>query len=143
MISNPSVYGKSVSSLDIFSTIAAVAKAGLPTDRRFDGVNLFPFLSNDSSAPHELLFWRSGYSKAVCKGDWKLYVNEKDGRKYLFNLIDDIGEKRDLSKTHADKLNELMKALEQWEKTQTVKPAWPSASDVSIDVDGEVFHFPT
>ena len=142
MISTPSVYEKSVSSLDIFSTIAALAKADLPTDRSFDGVNLFPFLSNSTSAPHELLFWRSGYSKAVCKGDWKLYVNEKDGRNYLFNLNDDIAEKRDLSKTRPDKLNELMKVLEQWEKTQTVKPAWPSASDVSIDVDGVIFHFP-
>ena len=143
MISNPSVYDKSVSSLDIFATIAAVSQTSLPTDRSFDGVNLFPFLSNPTNTPHELLCWRSGYSKAVCKGDWKLYVNEKDKRKLLFNLKTDIEERHNLSASNPEKLSELLKDLEQWEKTQAIKPAWPSASDVRIDVDGEIFRFPT
>src|SRR5205085_5058147 len=52
------VYDKPVSSLDIFSTIAAATNTPLPADRRYDGVNLFTYLTNNTAAPHETLYWR-------------------------------------------------------------------------------------
>ena len=135
------VYDKSVSSLDIFSTIAAFTGTGVPAERKYDGVNLLPFLSNNQ-APHDIFYWRNGYSKAVLKQNWKLYVNEKDGKRFLFNLDTDRSEKNDLSATEPEKVKELLLDLELWEKNETVKPAWPSAADISIDVDGESFYFP-
>jgi hypothetical protein len=41
------------------------------------------------------------------------------------------------------KVNELMQELENWEKTQTVKPSWPSFADLLIEVDGEEYYFPS
>jgi arylsulfatase A-like enzyme len=142
-ISTPQVYDKPVSSLDIFATIAALANANLPADRPYDGVNLLPFLHNDTAYPHRILYWRSGYSKAIIKENWKLYTNLKNKKELLFDLSNDIEEKNDLSARHDDKVRELKRLLDQWEKSQTIKPDWPSAADVLIDVGGEEFYFPS
>jgi arylsulfatase A-like enzyme len=137
------VFRNPVSSLDIFATVAAVTNTPLPSDRVYDGVNLMPFLTKDEGYPHSVFYWRSGYSKAICKENWKLYINEKNKKKFLFNLETDIEEKHDLSSGMPEKVDELMHELDLWEKTQTVKPSWPSAADVLIEIDGEEYYFPT
>jgi arylsulfatase A-like enzyme len=135
-------YTKPVSSLDIYRTIAAVSDAELAADRIYDGVNLLPYLANDSLLPHRDFFWRNGYSKAFRRGDWKLYVNEKNKITYLFNITEDREEKNDLSAKRPDKLKELREALKDWEKKNTVTPLWPSAADVRIEVNGKWYRFP-
>ena len=138
------VYEKPVSSLDIFATVAFVANLQPPpADRPYDGVNLIPFLTSGDGIPHDIFYWRSGYSRAICKANWKLYINGKSKKKFLFDLSKDIEEKKDLSARYPGKVAELMHALLAWEKTQTVDPAWPSAADLLIDVDGEGFYFPS
>ena len=136
-------YNKPVSSLDIYSTIAAVSSAALDADRIYDGVNLLPYLTNDSLVPHRDFFWRNGYSKAFRRGDWKLYVNEKNKISFLFNIAEDREEKNDLSARRPDKLKELRDALKAWEKKNTVPPLWPSAADVLIEVKGKWYRFPS
>ncbi len=142
-IRGSSVFKNPVSSLDIFATVAAVTKAPLPIDRVYDGVNLIPFIANGEGYPHSVFYWRSGYSKAICKGKWKLYINEKNKKKFLFNLETDIEEKNDLSSGMPQKVDELIHDLTIWEQTQTVKPSWPSSADVLIEVDGEEYYFPS
>ena len=137
------VFKNPVSSLDIFATIAAVTKAPLPSDRIYDGVNLIPFIANGDGYPHLVFYWRSGYSKAIYKGNWKLYINEKSKKKFLFNLETDIEEKNDLSSGMPQKVDELIHDLTIWEQMQTVKPSWPSSADVLIEVDGEEYFFPS
>jgi len=143
LVNSYSAYNKPVSSLDIFATVMALANAPLPADRVYDGINLIPFLTNNNGFPHDVFYWRSGYSKAICKGNWKLYINQKSKKKFLFDVFNDIGEKNDLSSRYPEKVNELMNDLENWEKTQTVKPAWPSAADLLLAVDGEEYYFPS
>ncbi len=135
-------YTGAVSSLDIFSTIAAVSGASLP-DKIYDGVNLLPYLDSNTGIPHDTFFWRSGYSKAFRKGEWKLYVNEKNKATYLFNIATDREEKYDRSRTEPAKLKELMDDLKQWELKNTIDPLWPSAADVLINVNGRWFRFPS
>jgi arylsulfatase A-like enzyme len=142
-LSKSTVYDKPVSSLDIFATIAAATHTPLPADRPYDGVDLLPYLTADTGSPHTRFYWRSGYSRALCDSNWKLYVNEKDHQTLLFDLNTDSEEFHDLSLTRPEKLKQLLRLLENWEKTQTVKPAWPSASDVIIDVRGQKVHFPS
>jgi len=138
-----SVYPYPVSSLDIFSTIAAASGAELPNDRVFDGVNLLPFLDDRSKRPHEFFYWRSGYSKAIRKGDWKLYINEKNRITYLYNLTEDPEETKDRSGEFPARVNELRKALTEWEKKNAIDPKWPSTADVLIDVRGKQYRFPS
>lgn len=143
VLSAAAVYDEPVSALDIFTTIAAASNSPLPANRVFDGINLVPFLQkNVDTMPHPVLYWRSGYSKAVRKGNWKLYVNEKNKKTFLFDLSSDKEELHDLSGAQPGKLNELLDDLKHWEKTQTIKPAWKSAASVLIDVNGEWFYFP-
>ncbi len=137
------IYNHPVSSLDIFSTIAAVSGAVLDTGRIYDGVNLLPYLDNDPALPHLDFFWRSGYSKAFRRGDWKLYMNEKNKITYLFNIAEDREEMHDLSGKRPDKLKELKDALNDWEKKNAVPPLWPSAADVLIEVNGKWYRFPS
>ena len=137
------VFTKPVSSMDIYATIAAASNTSLPTDREYDGVNLIPYCKAEAGLPHDLFFWRSGYSKGCRKGDWKLYVNEKSKLLYLFNIAIDKEEKIDLSVQQPAKLKELQEELRQWEKKTTIKPLWPSAADVIIDVRGKKVRFPS
>jgi arylsulfatase A-like enzyme len=138
------LFDKPVSTLDIFSTIAAFALAPLPTNRVYDGVNLLPFVQHKTdSLPHGEFYWRNGYSKAIRKADWKLYVNTKNHKTFLFNLAADKEELHDLKDQQPAKVQELQHDLQQWEKTQTIKPLWRSAASVLISVDGEYFWFPT
>jgi arylsulfatase A-like enzyme len=137
------VYDHAVSSLDIFSTIAAESGTALPADRVYDGVDLLPFLKKDSIQPHAYFFWRNGYSKAFRKGDWKLYVNEKQKITRLYNMATDREEKHDLAASQPGKLKELKAALKDWEQKNTIPPLWPSAADVLINVNGKWFRFPS
>ncbi|QHT65585.1 sulfatase [Rhodocytophaga rosea] len=135
-------YTLPVSNLDIFPTVAAAAGVKLPTDREYDGVNLLPFLNNQKQgAPHETLYWRSGYSKAIRKGDYKLYINERNGKQLLFNLAKDRSETKDLCAEHPEKVKELLADLKTWEsKLQT--PTWPHRTNSTIEVNGEKYFFP-
>lgn len=142
-IKNGTVYQRPVTSMDIFATIAAASGAIPPTDRIYDGINLLPFLNDEQTNPHEDFYWRSGYSKAIRKGDWKLYVNEKNKVSYLFNLANDREEKIDLSDKFPEKLSELKKDLKDWEEKNTIPPLWPSAADVMIEVRGKHYRFPS
>jgi arylsulfatase A-like enzyme len=140
---NSRVFKNPVSSLDIFATVAAVANTPLPQDRIYDGINLMPCLSGSNECPHSVFYWRSGYSKAICKGNWKLYINEKSKKRFLFDLEHDIGEKNDLSSGMPQKVIELTRELEIWEQKETIKASWPSAADLLIEVDGEEYYFPS
>jgi arylsulfatase A-like enzyme len=64
---------RTVSSLDIFPTAAALAGAPLPADRPYDGVDLMPFLTGRrADVPNPTLYWRAGATFAIRDGKWKL-----------------------------------------------------------------------
>ncbi len=118
------IYRQPVSTLDIFTTIAANIHAPLPQDRSYDGVDLVEKVNKNEQA-HEALFWRSGTSKAVRKGDWKLVISGKSNKFWLYNLASDKSETTDISQKNPEKLAELQAALQEWEKS-LVTPLWPS-----------------
>ncbi len=132
-----------ISNLDILPTVAAAA--GIKSNVKYDGVDLIPYLNNASAGkkPHEVLFWRNGYSKAVRKGDWKLYINERNNKTLLFDLSKDRSEKLDYSAAKPEKVKELKDALDKWEK-EVGKPSWPNLinSNFDVNLDGELYYFP-
>jgi len=115
-------YNNPVVSLDILPTAAAAGGAELPSGRKFDGVNLLPFLTGEKKqTPHETLFWRSGRNHAARKGDWKLVkMGNETG---LYNLASDIGETKDLKREKPDVLKEMQDAYERWD-SQMIDPLW-------------------
>ncbi len=115
------VYEKIVSSLDILPTAVTVA-GGKPAPN-IEGVNLLPYVTGkNTSSPHDRLFWRWIDRYGARVGDWKL-VNNGDGKEKLYNLADDIGERKDLAAAKPDKLKELQAAYKEWD-SRNVAPKW-------------------
>ncbi|MBT6381455.1 MAG: N-acetylgalactosamine-4-sulfatase, partial [Opitutales bacterium] len=111
------VYEKPVSSLDIYATAAASAKAKAP--KNIEGVDLVPYLTGKrSDRPHETLFWRQGGKSGLRHGDLKLV--RMGGRKgvgnskwELYDLSNDLSEEKNLARSNPERLAELVVI---WEK---------------------------
>lgn len=122
-------YDAPVSSLDIFATSLALAGVPVPTDRKFDGVNLVPHLTGEKkSSPRELLFWRAGVGAkhAIRDGNWKL-VRGKNQPAELYDLATDLAETKDLAATQPDVLARLAAKLDAWDK-ELAPPAFLGSS---------------
>jgi arylsulfatase A-like enzyme len=124
--------------LDVLPTALAAAGVKPQPQWRFDGVNLLPFLMGKMSGqPHEALYWRLGQHMAIRKGNWKLVktserplqdvdpaiFNDLSGAE-LYNLADDMGEKKNLAAAHPEKVKKLAAAWQRWNK-ELAKPLWP------------------
>jgi arylsulfatase A-like enzyme len=122
--------------LDVLPTALAAAGVEPKPEWKLDGVNLLPYLTvNLQQVPHEALFWRLFAHMAIRKGPWKL-VKTMDGPllaadtsqpdlsgAQLFNLAEDIGEKRDLAAVHPEKVKELSADWLRW-SGEMAKPLW-------------------
>jgi arylsulfatase A-like enzyme len=130
------VYEKPVVQIDILPTALAAAGEKLPADSRVEGVNILPYLNGDKNdKPHETLYWRFGEQMAIRQGDWKLvrYDPVMDGLKgkatppKLYNLSNDIGEKKDLIKAEPQKAKALQAAWDEW-NASNVPALWANGS---------------
>jgi arylsulfatase A-like enzyme len=117
-------YAKPVCSLDVFATALATAGAPMPNDRKYDSVNLLPYLSGENpGAPHERLFWRSGQQRAVLDGQAKL-VRQGEKPAEFYQLAGDLAETKDLASEKPADAKRLAETLEAWNK-ELVPPAFP------------------
>jgi arylsulfatase A len=109
-----------VGMIDVLPTVAALAGAKPPADRKLDGVDIRPHLfgEKDAKPAHETFYYYRGLRlEAVRHGDWKLHRPPamKADKPKLFDLKDDIGECRDVAADHpavVKKLEGLMAAME-------------------------------
>jgi arylsulfatase A-like enzyme len=101
--------------MDLTASILAAAGARIPPELRLDGMDLFPVLREQSPLVERTLFWRTfgpRPQRAVRSGDWKLVA---DGNRFmLFNVRDDIGERRNLIRERPDVARRLHAALDAW-----------------------------
>jgi arylsulfatase A-like enzyme len=122
-----------VIALDIFATASAAAGVNLPKDRVIDSVDLIPYLKAEvttaphepTTAPHESLFWRFGEQQAIRKGQYKL-LKLRNGEEHLFDLKQDIGEKRDLLGERTEIVADLRAEFAKW-NSQLANPLWGQA----------------
>ena len=128
-------YNEPVIQMDIFPTVLAAAGIDAESKKQLDGVNLLPYLHEETSAsPHEALFWRSLGQMAIRRGNWKLvsYVAKMDEGELLrsdprdemtplrlYDLKRDIGESQDLSKQEPQVAAELLSLWNQWNDRMT------------------------
>lgn len=113
--------------VDWFPTLAELCNVPLP-NRKIDGKSLVEVInSSKASSPHDTFVWQSGGGEspqwAVRQGDWKLLHNPmgdklsdaENGQKlYLFNLKNDVEEKKNESKQHLEIVDALTKKYQQW-----------------------------
>jgi arylsulfatase A len=107
---------------DYYPTLLDLAKVKPPKRQVLDGANLVPLLQRSRPLPRDAIYWHyphyhpggaTPYS-AVREGDWKLIEFFEDNRLELYNLRDDISEKKDLAAMLPDKAGALRKKLQAW-----------------------------
>ncbi len=128
-----------VAHIDLMPTLAAAAGAALPADLTIDGQNLLPAVTGtgDISRPNDAIFWQSGYYRVVRAGDWKLQVDGRQNKVWLFDLAADPTEQNNLADTRTDKLTELQTLLNAHQAT-SVGALYPYTleSPQAIDITG-------
>ncbi len=110
-----------VISMDFYPTILELA--GLPSrpQQHVDGRSLVPLLRG-RPLDRGPLFWHYPHygnqggapAAAVRDGDWKLIEWYEDGSRELFNIRQDIGEKRNRAAEMPQKVRELAATLDAW-----------------------------
>ena len=124
-----------VTSIDFFPTLLDLAKIEIPGGKKLDGTSLWPVMSANSNLEERPLFWhfpiylqayvkegdptqdplfRTRPGSAVRFGDWKLIQYFEYNDIELYNLKEDVGEKRNLAETYPEKRDELLILLENW-----------------------------
>lgn len=111
-----------VVSTDFYPTLLEIA--GLPArpQQHLDGMSLVPLLRGSGVPARDAIFWHYPHygnqggapGGAIRAGDWKLIEWYEDGKHELFNVRDDIGEKRDLAAEHPDRVKDLAARLKAW-----------------------------
>ena len=101
-----------------------VGGEGVLANRPLDGINLLPIITGAQACARRTFCWRIQRSnrqqKAVRRGPWK-YVQDA-AVEMLFNLQDDIGERRDLAYRQPEILADLKAALAAWEAEMDASP---------------------
>jgi arylsulfatase A-like enzyme len=118
-------YQHPVISFDIFATIAANVKGGVPKNS-LDGVNLLPYINGSKQgSPHEYLFWRQYDQKnyAVLHQSGLKEFIFKDSAHFVYNLKMDIGEQRNIADDEKKFLQILEQQRKNWESSM-IPPAF-------------------
>jgi uncharacterized sulfatase len=125
-----------VAHIDVMPTIAAAAGADLPQGVEIDGRSMLDAAMGTGtiSHPNDALFWQSGYYRVVRAGDWKLQVDGRQAKSWLFNLASDPTEKENLAETRPDKMAELQGLLEAHQEN-AVPALYPYSLESAIAID--------
>jgi arylsulfatase A-like enzyme len=111
--------------MDLSATILAAANAQVPSDAKLEGIDLVPLLNAKQTTPRTL-FWRVTTvfnQRAVRDGSWKLIVQPSgraDGpdpeKIWLFDVVNDPGERNDLTAANTAVVRRLRQRIAAWEK---------------------------
>jgi len=124
-----SVCDEPINSVDLYPTLLEIAGAKPDPGYVLDGTSYLNLLTGGTKAERKPLFWHfPGYLGAsantwrttpvgtIRAGDWKLLEFFETGKRELYNLKDDIGEKNDLAAAQPEKVKELHEKMLAWRK---------------------------
>jgi arylsulfatase A-like enzyme len=123
-----------ITGVDIYPTLLSIAGAERP-DQALDGVDLVPLFKREVADLDERpLFWhfpaylqsykvtheqrdplfRTRPCSVIRKGRFKLHEYFEDGGLELYDLVDDIRERKNLADENPEKRDELHRLLKEW-----------------------------
>lgn len=104
--------------MDLTASVLAATGAAVPDSARLEGMNLFPVLRGRRPPVSRTLYWRSTFNgrtqRAVREGNWK-YVRDAN-HDFVFDVVNDPGERRDLTRHRPDLARRLRQKLLAWEQ---------------------------
>jgi len=102
---------------DWLPTLCEVTETELPPNQMLDGKSIWPILTGEQKVPNEKpVYWKIRSHYAVRDGNWKLILNRNTNEVELYNLKNDFRETRDLSEINPEKVDYLMKLLEEFKE---------------------------
>ncbi|MEM7012605.1 MAG: sulfatase [Verrucomicrobiota bacterium] len=119
---------------DFYPTMLDVAGLEPRSDYSGDGANLVPLLTKGTEPKREAIFWHypnfafhkdNKLGSAVRMGDFKLLEFFEDDNIELYNLKDDIGEKRNLADEQPELAQKMRQQLQDWRKATGAKMPRP------------------
>jgi arylsulfatase A len=128
------VSGEPVNNTDLLPTVCALAGVAMPRDRVIDGVSIAPVLEGKRVERERPLFWM--YEQAISEpkvamreGDWKVLGRlTKEGEPAgleLYNVREDVSEKRDLAGTDVERVRRMGATLERYcAEVRKEAPVW-------------------
>jgi arylsulfatase A-like enzyme len=123
-----------VISTDFYATLLEAAGLDLDPKIPADGVSLVSLLAGKQPPEREALFWHypnfafhrdNRLGSAIRAGDFKLIERFDDGSLELYNLQDDIGERKNLAADMPDLAQQLHGQLATWRKESGAKMPRP------------------
>jgi arylsulfatase A-like enzyme len=99
---------------DLLPTFVALGGGEIEEERKVDGENVLPVLKGEGAFQREALFWQFKDMRAVRKGEWKLLEQGSDAE--LYDLGKDLAEKNNLAKQYPERVKELQRMLDAWER---------------------------
>ena len=123
-----SVCDTPVIGIDFYPTLLEMAGTVKPSGTALDGESLLPLLVQSASLKRDEIYWhfpvylkavveetwRTTPAGAIRQGDYKLIEFFENGRLELYNLKDDIGEKKNLADAMPEKVRALHARMKQW-----------------------------
>jgi arylsulfatase A-like enzyme len=109
--------------MDLFATVLESAGVKPAGDVPMDGESLMPLLRKEGELHRQTLFFHypnyawhgdNRLGAAAREGDLKLIENFDDGSLELYDLANDIGERRNLAGEMPEKAAALRKKLQDW-----------------------------
>ena len=125
-----------VCSTDFYPTLLEIA--GVDYDHQVDGKSLVSLLGGGEAPKRDALYWHYPHysnqggipSGAIRMGDWKLIERYEDGRNHLYNLKDDVGEKKDVAADNQRRVRQMRAKLHAWYKEVDAKFLQPKNGNV-------------
>ncbi|MFC1766365.1 arylsulfatase [Planctomycetota bacterium] len=117
---------------DLFPTLAGIAGAPIPTGLELDGRSLLPLIEDSTVqwSDRNLFFHVGRWNKKGVSGRWGQGNTDPDEAKYksfavrnekwrlvgtaLYNIEQDPGEEKDLSKQYPEVVSEMLKSFDAW-----------------------------
>lgn len=121
-------YSYVASALDLYPTFASLAGAKLPPSKVVDGVDLSKHINarTDGRKGKSLFVMRhrlGAHDVSIRRDEWKAVRTKATGKWQLFNIVQDISEKNDLSQKHEMLLRDMVADMAHW-SWSNVEPQW-------------------
>jgi arylsulfatase A-like enzyme len=128
MVPRGSICEVPASNVDFYATFAELAGAETDVRQPLDGVSIVPLLADPrANLEREALYWhyplprphfQGGRSSgAIRQGDWKLIEFYDTGELEMYNISNDVGERRNLAQAMPPRAAELRELLGEWRES--------------------------